>query len=53
MKGASVVVTANGAASQLNVGTLEVPSGSLDKSYGKIVRINMFEGRQVSQSLML
>ena len=43
VKGASVVVTANGAASQLNVGTLEVPpSGSLDKSYGKIVRINMF-----------
>lgn len=43
VKGASVVVTANGAASQLNVGTLEVPPlGSLDKSYGKIVRINMF-----------
>ena len=43
VKGASVVVTANGAASQLNVGTLEVPpTGSLDKSYGKIVRINMF-----------
>ena len=43
VKDSSVAVTANGAAAQLNVGTLEVPpSGELGRGMGKLVRINMF-----------
>ena len=46
VKGAKVKVVNRGKESKLTVDKLEEPpSGELDKSYGKIVRINMFRKR--------
>jgi hypothetical protein len=43
VKGASVLVTANGASAELDVGTLEAPpSGELERNMGNLIRINMF-----------
>jgi guanylate kinase/GNAT superfamily N-acetyltransferase len=52
VKGASVLVTANGASAELDVGTLEAPpSGELERNMGNLIRINMFRRKAGFQIL--